>query len=206
MGHVLEEGQGDRLTLLGRQRRQRRVDDLAVLVLPGVLFWTWVEVGQVLKAVLIAAFSFVLGRPTAASAQLVQDLPVDQPQQPGLESALGRIKAGGAAPDRQENFLDDLLGGGPVQALMGNVENQRRIAAVKRAERLLLTKREIAHELVVRALGRRTMHRLSVHPVCVHRFPHWRHVTLSKGSGLRGTMAAESAGDEVSGRVHAGRR
>ncbi len=53
---------------------------------------------------------------------------------------------------------------------MGDVEYQRRIAAVERAERLLLTTREIAHELIVRALGRRTVHRLSVHPVSVHRF------------------------------------
>ncbi len=68
MGHVLEERQRDRLTLLGRQSRQRRVHDLTVLVLPGVLFWPWLEVGQLLKAILVVDIALVLSRPTAASA------------------------------------------------------------------------------------------------------------------------------------------
>ena len=76
-----------------------------------------------------------------------------QPQQPWAKRALVRIEAGRAAPDGQKDFLDELLGGGPIQALVRQMKHQRRIAAVERTERLLLAARQVAHELLVGALG-----------------------------------------------------
>ena len=165
VGHVVEERHRDGLALLRRQRLQRRLDDAFVLALPGALLGPRFFVGDGFEWLLVV--SLVFGRSAAAAAQLVQDLPVRQPQEPGSERALARIEAACPAPHGQEDFLDELLGGGPIQALDTQVEHQRGIAAVERPQRFLLAPGEVAHQLLVgaRRIDKSGCHRLSIYPV-----------------------------------------
>src|SRR5438094_10042739 len=72
-----------------------------------------------------------------ATAQLVEDAPVRQPQKPWTKAALLRIECTGSPPDGQENFLHEFLGGRSLQTLQGQVKHQPRVAAVERAKRLM---------------------------------------------------------------------
>ena len=56
-------------------------------------------------------------------------------QYPGTKGTSRRVEGTGLAPDRHEHILNDFLGGGAANRLSCHVVNQRRITAVKRAER-----------------------------------------------------------------------
>ena len=87
--------------------------------------------------------------PPAAPPQLVEHAEVGDPQDPGAEGASRRVEGAGLAPDRDEDVLDDLLGGGAAERLGGQVEDQRRVTAVEQAERVLTPGGEVAHQLLV---------------------------------------------------------
>src|SRR3989442_8951038 len=63
-----------------------------------------------------------------ATAQLVEDALVRQPQKPWTKAALLRVECAGSPPDGQENFLHELLGGRSLQTLQGQVKHQARVA------------------------------------------------------------------------------
>src|SRR5712671_2044228 len=84
-----------------------------------------------------------------AAAQLVENAPVCQPQEPWTKAALLRVECTGSPPDGQENFLHELFGGWSVQTLQGEVKNQPRVAAVERAECLVPAARQLQHQLFI---------------------------------------------------------
>jgi hypothetical protein len=103
---------------------------------------------------------------------------MSDPQHPGAKRSPCRIKGTGLAPDRHEDVLDDLLGGRAVDRLGRQVEDEGRIPAVKRAERLLAAGGELPHQLLValappgrgRGIGRtHAVPRGPAHPQSPHR-------------------------------------
>ena len=88
-------------------------------------------------------------RSTLATAQLVEDAPVRQPQQPWPKAALLRVECTGSPPDGQENFLHEFLGGRSLQTLQCQVKHQARVSAVERAERLVPAVCQLEHQLFV---------------------------------------------------------
>src|SRR5438094_4000310 len=84
-----------------------------------------------------------------ATAQLVEDAPVRQPQKPWTKAALLRVECTGSPPDGQEDFLHELLGGRSLQTLQGQVKHQARVAAVEGSERLVPAVRQLEHQVFV---------------------------------------------------------
>ena len=156
VGEVFEEGQAQRLSLGRRQCRDGRADDPAAVLEPGLLGGAGAGLGHAREAEALRV-RFDAG-PPATPAQLVEHAEVGDPQDPGAEGASRRVEGAGLAPDRHKDVLDDLLGGGAVERLSRQVEDQRRVTAVERAERVLPAGGELAHQLLVaeaRARGRK---------------------------------------------------
>src|SRR5216683_1681456 len=84
-----------------------------------------------------------------ASAQLVEDAPVCQPQEPWTKTALLRVECAGAPPDGQEDLLHEFLGGRSLQTLQSQVKHQARLTAVERADRLVPAVRQLEHQLFI---------------------------------------------------------
>src|SRR5438094_7535140 len=84
-----------------------------------------------------------------ATAQLVEDAPVRQPQKPWTKAALLRVECTGSPPDGQEDFLHELLGGRSLQTLQGQVKHQARVAAVEGSERLVPAVRQLEHQVFI---------------------------------------------------------
>jgi hypothetical protein len=115
--HVLEERQSDRLPLVARQRVQRRIDNLPVFVLKGVLFRTWCLIQHLEEHLVVFVKSGLLCRSAVAATEFVEDPPVCQTQEPGSEKTLLRVERSRAAPDGEEDLLDELLGGRAFEVL-----------------------------------------------------------------------------------------
>ena len=147
VSEIFEEGQAQRLSLGRRRRRDGRADDHAAVRAPGLLGRAGAGLGHAPEA---EALGVRLDpHPPAAPAQLVEHAEVGDPQDPGAEGAPRRVEGAGLATDRHEDVLDDLLGGGAVDRLGRHVEDQRRVAAVERAERVLPAGGELAHQRLV---------------------------------------------------------
>ena len=93
-------------------------------------FWKARSSGPLLIEHLLEELVFLVHVPlhlrsTMATAQLVEDAPVRQPQKPWTKAALLRVECAGSPPDGQENFLHEFLGGGSLQTLQGQVNTRR---------------------------------------------------------------------------------
>ena len=150
---ILEVGQAESLPLRRRQGLDRRRDRRAAIVAPRF----FVRQRRVVRDRAEPGLVRVGHEPRAASppAQLVEDPRVGDLQQPRLDLAALGIVGLRLPPDGQEDVLRDLLGGGAIEALGHDAEDQPGIARVQRRQRLLVAGRELRHQFLVGELVQR---------------------------------------------------
>jgi hypothetical protein len=158
VGPVLEKGQAHCPSLRGRERFHRgehgcplffSCDDL-VGVRGGVRQVRHPQIHRTVHQL----------RPPAAPPKFVEDPVVRDLKHPRAEPAPRWVERAGLAPDREEDFLDDLLGGGPIKDLSGETEDPGGVAVVEGLERLLPAAGHFVHQcliggIAVRRRGRR---------------------------------------------------
>ena len=144
---VLEEGQAQRLALGRRQLRDGRAEEPAAVLVPGLLVGAGAGLGHAREAQALRV-PFDAGTP-ATLPKLVDHAEVGDLQDPGTEGASrgSKVPALRQTATKTSWTTSSAVARSSVRAARS--EDQRRVTAVERAERLLPAGGELAHQLLV---------------------------------------------------------
>src|SRR5208337_3707724 len=130
VGQVLEEGQAQGLALSRGQPVHGGAHGFGAIGEPGLLDGTFVPAGQPVDELPVRVR---LGsRAAAPMAELIEHFEMDDLEEPGSEEPLLPLEAGRLGPDREKDFLDEVLGRRGPEALGGDVIHEGGVAAEQR--------------------------------------------------------------------------
>src|SRR5207247_5336547 len=178
VGEIVEEGETECLALRTGELVERRLEDGAAVLLPRRLGRPGVAGGEVREhEPLGIGHDLRLATP---ATQLVQEAEMRDLQDPRTDGAPLGIELSGVAPDGEEDVLDEVFGGRPIERLDGQAEDHPGEATVEQPERLRGAFGDLAHQLLVAGVVLRRWHP----PVSVQASVHRRRVVVRAATRL----------------------